>query len=150
MTKKSFLIAFLLVSLTSYCNAQGFQKMKIDHVAVYVVNLQQSGKFYMDILGLDTMPELFHDKRHFWFSLGAGISLHMIQGAEKSKEYFQNDHLCLRTDNVVAFTKHLEANKVVWFDVKGNPNKITSRVDGVQQVWVKDPDGYWIEVNNAK
>ena len=51
---------------------------------------------------------------------------------------------------MIAFTKHLDANKVGWYDVKVSPNKITSRVDGVQQVWVNDPDGYWIEVNNAK
>ena len=107
MTKRIVLIVFLQVSVACYCNAQGFQKMKIDHVAVFVVNLQQSGKFYMDILGLDTIPEPFHDKRHYWFSLGNGIALHMIQGAEKPKDYFQNDHMCLRTDNVVAFTKHL-------------------------------------------
>jgi lactoylglutathione lyase len=27
---------------------------------------------------------------------------------------------------------------------------MTNRVDGVHQVFLKDPDGYWIEVNDAK
>jgi lactoylglutathione lyase len=27
---------------------------------------------------------------------------------------------------------------------------ITTRVDGVKQIYFKDPDGYWIEINDAK
>jgi lactoylglutathione lyase len=26
----------------------------------------------------------------------------------------------------------------------------TTRVDGVQQIWLQDPDGYWVEINDAK
>jgi hypothetical protein len=33
-------------------------------------------------------------------------------------------------------------------DVAGNKNKITTRVDGVHQIWLQDPDGYWIEIND--
>ena len=51
---------------------------------------------------------------------------------------------------MIGFTKLLEKKAITWVDGKGNPNKITTRVDGVLQVFLKDPDGYWIEVNNAK
>lgn len=147
---KILLIIFILCIGGFAGSAQGFKKLQLDHDAVYVTNLKQSSKFYIGILGLDSIPEPFRDGRHLWLSLGSGISLHIIQGAEKPKEYFQNNHICLRTDNVMAFTKMLETNKITWYDVKGVPNKITTRPDGVSQVWVKDPDGYWIEVNNAR
>ncbi len=29
-------------------------------------------------------------------------------------------------------------------------NSITTRVDNVKQIWLQDPDGYWIEINDAK
>jgi hypothetical protein len=33
-------------------------------------------------------------------------------------------------------------------DVSGNKNAITTRVDGVHQIWLQDPDGYWLEIND--
>jgi lactoylglutathione lyase len=32
----------------------------------------------------------------------------------------------------------------------GEKMAITNRVDGVKQIYFKDPDGYWIEINDAK
>ena len=144
------LLALVSLSCLTTVRSQDFKKMRFNHEAILVVDLKQSTKFYMDVLKLDSIPEPFHDGKHLWLSVGNGGSVHVIEGADKAKEYFQNNHFCLSTDNVVAFTKHLELKKVAWYDAGGNLNKMTTRVDGVHQVWVKDPDGYWIEVNNAK
>jgi lactoylglutathione lyase len=32
----------------------------------------------------------------------------------------------------------------------GEKNAVTNRVDGVKQIYFRDPDGYWIEINDAK
>jgi len=144
-----FILFFSLFGLAEI-RAQEFKKMRFNHNAFFVVDLKKSAPFYLNVLKLDSIPEPFHDGKHLWLSLGNGQTIHIIQGAEKSREYFQNNHVCLSTDNVLAFTKHLEKMNVPWVDVGGNVNKITTRVDGVQQVWLKDPDGYWVEVNNAK
>jgi lactoylglutathione lyase len=37
---------------------------------------------------------------------------------------------------------------MAWFDSGGQPFKVTKRVDGVLQVYLKDIDGYWLEINN--
>ena len=81
--------------------------MQIDHDAIYVVDLKKSRNFYVNILGLDTIPEPFKDGKHIWLSLGRGVQLHIISGAAKPKEYFQYNHLCLGTDDLTAFTKYL-------------------------------------------
>ena len=39
---------------------------------------------------------------------------------------------------------------MVKYGARGEAFKMTNRVDGVHQVFLKDPDGYWIEVNDAK
>jgi lactoylglutathione lyase len=137
----------MLASVAGF--SQGFKKMQIDHEALSVVDLKKSRNFYVSILGLDSIAEPFKDGKHLWLSLGRGVQLHIISGAPKAKEYYQYNHLCLGTDNLESFTKQLAANKIGWVDTNGVANKTTTRPDGVHQVWLKDPDGYWIEVNDA-
>jgi lactoylglutathione lyase len=48
------------------------------------------------------------------------------------------------------FTKRLLDLKLAFEDVSGKQNAITTRIDGVHQIWLKDPEGYWLEVNDAK
>jgi 2-keto-4-pentenoate hydratase/2-oxohepta-3-ene-1,7-dioic acid hydratase in catechol pathway len=37
-----------------------------------------------------------------------------------------------------------------WTDILGTPGAINnSRTDGIRQIFLQDPDGYWIEVNDA-
>ena len=37
-----------------------------------------------------------------------------------------------------------------WEDQDGKKMALTTRTDGVKQVWLQDPDGYWIEINDAR
>ena len=48
------------------------------------------------------------------------------------------------------FIKNLEKNKIEYEDWAGTKMKVTNRVDGVKQIYFRDPDGYWIEINDAK
>jgi lactoylglutathione lyase len=48
------------------------------------------------------------------------------------------------------FIKILKQGKIAFEDWQGKPNSVTLRVDGVKQIYFKDPDGYWIEINDAK
>jgi lactoylglutathione lyase len=132
-------------------NAQSKAKVRINHTAIFVKDIKTTKAFYEGILGLDTIPEPFHDGKHVWYSMGfPGVSMHVIQGATDKKEYFKNQHTCFSLESVEAFTKVLERNKIPFEDVAGKRNSITTRVDGVKQIWLQDPDGYWIEVNDAK
>ncbi|MCC6288452.1 MAG: VOC family protein [Chitinophagaceae bacterium] len=125
-------------------------KARINHVAIYVMDVKKSGDFYINVLGLDTIPEPFHDGKHIWLKIGPGASMHIIQGAEAKKEYYKNNHTCFSVTSVPAFTDILRKNNIEWEDISGKKGSITTRVDGVKQIWLQDPDGYWIEVNDAK
>ena len=122
--------------------------MRFNHLAIFVTNLQQSRQFYTNVIGLDTLPEPFHDGKHLWLALGFGSSLHVISGAPNKLEYFPNNHLCLSTSNMNELKKIFEKNKVDWKNAQGQKGMTTTRPDGVLQIWVQDPDGYWIEINN--
>lgn len=36
-----------------------------------------------------------------------------------------------------------------WLSMGEGKREIQTRPDGVQQIFVQDPDGYWIEINDA-
>lgn len=123
---------------------------RINHVAIYVVDLAKSTFFYRNIIGLDSIPEPFHDGKHTWLSIGPGASLHIIAGADLPKNYFKNNHICFSVPSVETFTLLLREKGIDWEDVSGKKGGITTRVDKVKQIWLNDPDGYWLEVNDAK
>ncbi len=125
-------------------------KARINHLAIYVVDLQKSTSFYRDIIGLDTIPEPFHDGKHTWMKIGPKASIHIIQGAEGKKEYYKGNHICFSVESLEKFIELLKKNNISWEDYNNNKMAITSRPDGVKQIWLQDPDGYWIEINNAK
>jgi lactoylglutathione lyase len=150
MTIKQTLACGMLLLPTTSIFAQNKTNAKINHTAVYVVNLAASKHFYQDIIGLDTIPEPFHDGKHAWFKTGAGIAMHVIQGPEVKKEYYKNQHTCFSVASVKDFTEILKQNNISWENVNGIKEAITIRVDSVQQIWLQDPDGYWVEINDAK
>jgi lactoylglutathione lyase len=121
--KKCFSVYFLICTFAIQANAQQ-SKAHINHTAIYVVDIQKTGSFYTNVIGLDTVPEPFHDGKHIWYSTGAHTMLHVIEKLKKLNWAYE--------------------------DVAGNKNAITTRVDGVHQIWLQDPDGYWLEINDDK
>src|SRR5678815_938477 len=112
--KKSLLflidIPFLILYKKSYYQEK--PKVLLNHIAVYVVDLKISTAFYKDIIGIDTIPEPFHDNRHTWFSVGVKSHLHIISGATTKTAHDKNAHLCFSAASVPEFVKVLEKNKV--------------------------------------
>lgn len=147
--KKCFCIHFLVCFFAIHTNAQQ-SKAHINNTAIYVVDIQKTGDFYSNIIGLDTVPEPFHDGKHIWYSTGAHTMLHVIAGATAKKDYYKNQHTCFTVPDFNQFIKKLQALNWPYEDVAGNKNAITTRVDGVHQIWLQDPDGYWLEINDDK
>jgi len=149
--KYFFIILCFLGLSTPTVHAQAQKaRVQLNHIAVYVVDLKISTHFYQNIIGLDTIPEPFHDGKHTWFSVGPKSHLHLIEGAESESAHNKNAHLCFSVPSVDSFITILKKNKVDYEDWAGSKMSVTTRVDGVKQIYFKDPDGYWIEINDAK
>jgi lactoylglutathione lyase len=145
------LLPIIMLFLTMNWASQAQEKKAhFNHEAIFVTDLQRSTAFYRDVIRLDTIPEPFHDNAHTWFSIGAGIELHVIQGADARKEYFKNNHMCFSVPSMDAFTSTLKKSGMVYENVKGEKGQVTTRPDGIHQIWFQDPDGYWIEINDVK
>jgi Lactoylglutathione lyase and related lyases len=153
MKKNSFFVVFItLLMASSQLVAQRGQASKIElslnHIAIYVHELNRSTDFYENILMLPKIEEPFKDGKHTWFTLGAAGQLHLIQGADANIKRNKNDHLCFSVNSIEDFIANLDKHKVEYTNWPGTAKAPTVRVDGVKQVYFQDPDGHWIEIND--
>jgi lactoylglutathione lyase len=144
MKKVLFLFAVILPLLASA------QKPSLNHIALYVQDIQKSTHFYQHIVGLDTIPEPFRDGKHTWLTIGNNTTLHLIGGAQETKVQDQNNHLALSVSSMETFISRLTKENIPYEDAQRKPNAVTIRPDGIKQIYFKDPDGYWIEINDAR
>ena len=151
---KKLIPIFILITLfTVICKKSFSQKMQtpvLNHIAVYVNNLEVSTKFYESVVGLTQIAEPFKDGRHTWFTIGNTGQLHIISGAVKEIKREKNSHLCFSVKSIEKFITVLNRNAIKFENWKGVSNEVTLRVDGVKQIYFQDPDGYWIEINNDR
>lgn len=145
---KPFALLLFAIAISCAINAQ--EKPRLNHIALYVVDLKKSTEFYQQVVGLDTIPEPFHDGRHTWFSIGPLSHLHLISGANRIDTQNKNAHLCFTVPSVDRFiSNHLKKYNIPFESWAGEKGQVTTRVDGVKQIYFKDPDGYWVEINDA-
>ena len=136
---------FILVGAPEYMLAQ---KPVLNHIAIYVKDLKVSTSFYCSIIKLDTIPEPFHDGKHTWYSVSQYSHLHLIQGAKEVTAHDKNSHLCFSVPAMEEVITRLKKNNIEYENWLGEKNAVTTRVDGIRQLYFKDPDGYWIEIND--
>ncbi len=124
-------------------------RVSFDHQALQVSDLDASATFYSGVFGLREIEPAGNPENIRWFSLGNGDELHLIAINEGEQHLTKVTHLGLATDNFEAFVTHLEGMEIPYSDWPGTQGTVGSRADGVKQVYVQDPDGYWIEINDA-
>lgn len=117
----------------------------LNHVAIHVKDLSISTAFYKDIFGLSEVPAPFPIAR--WLKTSNGLMLHIVSGRNRPLESTRWDHFALACNSIDAFIARLEMKGIPWGDINGKP-EVQVRPDGVKQIFVRDPDGYWIEVND--
>lgn len=51
-------------------------------------------------------------------------------------------------DALTPFISNLEKHSISYESWAGEQNSITIRSDGIRQIYIRDPNGYWIEIND--
>ena len=123
---------------------------ELDHIAIYVRDLDKSAKFYEDVFEFKRIHDPFQDGRHVWFRIGAHDQLHVVAGETERRQRAINDHLSFRVASVPEFMKRLDAMHIPYRGIRDEKVVPTQRADGVKQIYFQDPDGYWIEVNDDR
>lgn len=114
--------------------------LELNHVAIQVADVERSCDFYQRVLRLSPLPRPAFDFPGAWFRLGASQELHLIgERGEAVVAGARGNHFALRVDELDAWEQHLRS---VGADFR--PKK--QRPDGAWQVFVRDPDGHYIEL----
>lgn len=78
LTVFSLLLIFALTNRAIGQDIPAKSGARLNHIALYVQDLQRATDFYSNVIGLDTIPEPFHDGRHTWFLIAPKSHLHII------------------------------------------------------------------------
>jgi lactoylglutathione lyase len=126
---------------------KGITILSYNHVGLAVKDLKTSVTFYREIIGLsplDVPDNLLAIRR--WFKIAPGQELHLLLGREnpvanndKNAAHFSLSIPTNSADGIEAFLKE-----------KNVPYHRQKRFDGAFQIYVTDPDGYVIELNEPK
>jgi lactoylglutathione lyase len=120
----------------------------LNHIALNVSNLEISTRFYQEVVGLDTITEPFHDGKHTWLHIGKGFQLHLLRIGKVAIEHPKEMHFCFSVPSIPNFIEGLKKRNIHFESWTGEKEAITKRVDGVLQIYLQDPDGYWLEIND--
>jgi len=117
-----------------------------DHAAIYVRDLDASANFYKSVFGLKQVPAPVPFAR--WLVMGNGVMLHIVSGRTTPLVHSKWDHIALACADMDVMIQTLSEKSIPWSDFEGAKSP-QIRADGVKQIFVQDPDGYWIEINDA-
>lgn len=130
--------------------AQERFELRIDHSTVLVTDLEISGAFYENVLGLAKVETPWGPAAPIrFYSLGGTRQLHMGV-TDRPIEPDKNDHLAFTVSNFDQYLAFLREQRVEYTNFAGTRREPQVRPDGVRQIYLQDPDGHWIEINDAR
>lgn len=147
---KNIILLLFAFSISYLLHAQDSAKFHFtfNHLALSVKDVNRSADFYTKVFQLQEITNRSAIEGIRWISLNDGKELHLISVLKETVVINKAVHLALATKNIDAFVNRLTAIKIAYSDWPGIANKINARADGIKQIYLQDPDGYWIEVNN--
>ena len=120
-----------------------------DHATLVVSDLNQTEKFYVEVLGLEKTARPAFDFEGDWYEI-ENILIHVILANEDSglagpgernvRRVTRGQHLAF---NVGKFEETLKSIDEHGIAIASGPKE---RPDGARQVYIHDPDGHLIEL----
>ncbi|MGK2864958.1 MAG: VOC family protein [Chitinophagaceae bacterium] len=147
---KKVTILFLVMCFASLLKAQdgmGF-KLSVDHLALSVKDVDRSAGFYKEVLMLPEITNRSKIEGIRWFLLADGRELHLISVIKEKVMVNKAIHIGLSCNDFNSFLNRITGLNIPYSDWPGQAGMVNTRADGIKQIFFRDPDGYWIEVNS--
>ncbi|MEM5567016.1 VOC family protein [Psychroserpens sp. AS72] len=149
---KKLILMFTLIFSSFYSIAQTFE-LQHDHSTIQVDNIDISAEFYNDILNLKELETPWPEYKLIrFFETGKNQQLHIAQAqVDQYGDVKVNKvlHLAFTVNDFDGYLEYLNEKGIEYSNFTGESKIIQSRPDGVRQIYFQDPDGYWIEINDA-
>ncbi len=111
----------------------------LNHVALHVRDVPRSVDFYGKKLGLNQVPRPDFDFPGAWFELEDGRQLHLIGGLNVTVHSSnRGNHFAIEVASITETADFLRSRILKFMGPK-------KRVDGAHQIFIIDPDGYFVE-----
>ena len=148
---KSILLIIVLILYPFLLNGQSYN-LEHEHSTIQVKDIDASVEFYKTILQFEELDTPWPENPTIKFlNIGNNQQLHIAEvnyyGTVKTNRVL---HLAFTTKDLEGYAKFLSEKGIEYFNFNEEVNKFQKRPDGVRQIYFKDPDGYWIEINDAK
>ncbi|HLJ71496.1 MAG TPA: VOC family protein [Roseiarcus sp.] len=125
--------------------------LRFDHISLHVHDLAASARFYAEVLGLPEIENKTYRSDIRWFGFDGHRAVHLISGGvDPPPERPLSSHYALASDAFDDAVAFLKSRKIEFVNSKGKAGEIGFRADGVRQIYFRDPDNYWIEINEAQ
>jgi catechol 2,3-dioxygenase-like lactoylglutathione lyase family enzyme len=123
--------------------------LRLDHIALLVRDLDESVGFYTALPGITEIANPMGGTHIRWLEYASGQRFHLQAGDIRAVHVEKATHFAFSADDFDAVLATLTAAGLVYGDFKGNPGAINVRPDGMRAVFLQDPNGYWVEINDA-
>jgi lactoylglutathione lyase len=149
MRRALYLIAVFGLPLPLFAQQGPVASISFNHVALSVQDVDRSADFYRTVFGLREITNRTEVEGIRWFSLGEGKELHLISVLKEPVSLNKAVHFALTTPVFDGFVEDLRQAEIGFSNWAGEARTITIRADDTRQIYLQDPDGYWIEVNST-
>lgn len=123
---------------------------ELDHIAISVVDVMATAAFYKAAFGFAELKNPFAGGGGVvWLDLGHGTALHIFGGRSGPVGDERERHIAITVADMSRVTDFLKSRGIAWQNFDGVAGEVQTRPDGVRQMFFRDPDGYWVEVNDA-
>lgn len=123
---------------------------RLNHVAVNVTDVDKSREFYEKVIGLKKLPRPKINIPGEWYGVGDN-AIHLIGGERRPREIDPTGpHIAIQVEDIEETKRTLNEMGITFLDAavmmaKMNLSPEQMKMVG-KQVWVKDPDGNTIEL----
>jgi YD repeat-containing protein len=114
---------------------------RFTHVSIHAYDLEESMRFYVDVLGMRRVPSPDFAQRVEWLQLG-DQQLHLFLSEAPAPGYH---HIGLDVDDFEA--AYRMASERGLFDGDAFGAAVRELVDGTVQMYLRDPAGNLVEIN---
>ncbi|HWA17596.1 MAG TPA: VOC family protein [Devosia sp.] len=123
---------------------------RLDHIALLVRDIDESLTFLIGVLGLAEIANPLGGRDVRWVEIGDGRRFH-VQAGDISKVHVEKrTHFALTAGDFDAVIARFRAEGIDFSDMAGKAGAINTRPDGMRAVFLRDPTGYWFEINSPE
>ena len=121
---------------------------RLDHIALLVRDLEESTRFYTEVVGLTQVANPMGGTEIRWFEIGHNQRFHMQEGDVSRVHVEKQTHFALSAPDFDATLERLRGLGVPFTNMKGEVGAVNVRPDGMRAIFLEDPTGYWLEIND--